>query len=238
MDFLYLCPPIKCEANYALNSLKVLMEFGVNLLNHILAGPFNVVGKARHMISSTTPCKCIKVLKDFRWSKRSLDPLKASTYGMRNFGRRRNKVTDAVNGESVWQTNSSRSLDTRPLRAFILKSIRSFIICISATMYGGAVSAVDGRLVSCCSGLLGALLPSGPSWSLLSALVPSYSSPWLLGLASFWRGCSSRSWFCLVRRSTVMAKVCICLSRVVVCGSSPIWLFVAIERVSTIQLFV
>ena len=33
MDFLYLYPPIKCEANWALNSLKVPMELGVNLLN-------------------------------------------------------------------------------------------------------------------------------------------------------------------------------------------------------------
>ena len=64
VDFLYLCPPIKCEANCALNSLKVLMEFGINLLNHTLARPFNMVGKTRHMISSATPCKCIKVLKD------------------------------------------------------------------------------------------------------------------------------------------------------------------------------
>ena len=64
MDFLYLCPPIKCEANCMLNSLKVLMEFCVNLLNHTLVGPFSVVGKAQHMISSATPYKCIKVLKD------------------------------------------------------------------------------------------------------------------------------------------------------------------------------
>ena len=46
MDFLYLCPSIKCEANCVLSSLKVLMELGVNLLNHTLAKPFNVVGKA------------------------------------------------------------------------------------------------------------------------------------------------------------------------------------------------
>ena len=39
VDFLYLCPQMKCEANWALNSLKVLMELGVNLLNQILAGP-------------------------------------------------------------------------------------------------------------------------------------------------------------------------------------------------------
>ena len=46
---------MKCEANWALNSLKVLMELGVNLLNQILTDPFSLVGKARHMISSSTP---------------------------------------------------------------------------------------------------------------------------------------------------------------------------------------
>ena len=55
VDLLYLCPPMKCEANWALNSLKVLIELGVSLLNQILAGPFSVVGKALHMISSGTP---------------------------------------------------------------------------------------------------------------------------------------------------------------------------------------
>ena len=64
VDFLYLCPPIKCEANWSLNSLKVLMELGVNLLNQTLVRSFNVVGKALHRISSTTPCRCIRVLKD------------------------------------------------------------------------------------------------------------------------------------------------------------------------------
>ena len=64
IDFLYLCPSIKCEANWALNSLKVLMELGVSLLNHTLAGPFSVVGKAQHMIFSTTPYKCMRVLND------------------------------------------------------------------------------------------------------------------------------------------------------------------------------
>ena len=66
MDFLYLCPPIKCEANYAFNSMKVLMEFGVNLLNHILVGPFSVVGKALHMILFAIPYRCIRFLKDSR----------------------------------------------------------------------------------------------------------------------------------------------------------------------------
>ena len=55
VDFLYLCPLMKCEANRALNSLKELIELGVSLLNQILADPFSVVGKALHMISSGIP---------------------------------------------------------------------------------------------------------------------------------------------------------------------------------------
>ena len=66
VDFLYLCPLIKCEANCAFRSLKVLMELGINLPNRTLAGPFSVVWKAQHMILSTMPCKCIRVLNDSR----------------------------------------------------------------------------------------------------------------------------------------------------------------------------
>ena len=87
------------------------------------------------------------------------------------------EVTGAVSGEFVLWTSSSRLFDTRSLRAFIMKSIISFIICISTTICGGLVFAMDGRLVSCHSCLLGALLPSGPSRSLLSALVPFCSFP-------------------------------------------------------------
>ena len=54
---------MKCEVNWAFNSLKVLIEFGVNLLNKILATPFSVAGKALHMISSGIPWRCIRVLK-------------------------------------------------------------------------------------------------------------------------------------------------------------------------------
>jgi len=50
------------------------MELGVILLNQTLVGPFRVVGKALHMISSSTPYKCIRVLKDSKWSRGSLDP--------------------------------------------------------------------------------------------------------------------------------------------------------------------
>ena len=96
-----------------LNSLKVLIELGVNLLNQIFAGPFSIVGKALHMISSTTPCRCIRVLKDSKWSMGSLDSSYVSNYGIQNFGGKGNKVTDAVNGELVRWTRSLRSLGTR-----------------------------------------------------------------------------------------------------------------------------
>ena len=163
---------------------------------------------------------------------------RSKKYLVISFGRRRNEVTSVVKVESIQCTNLSRSFDTRPLKVFIMNSILSFIIYISTTMYGGVVSATDGWQVSWCSCLLEALLPSSPSWSLLSALVPFCSSPWLLGPMFLWRNYSSRSWFFLVRCSTVVAIVCTCLSRAVVCGSSPWLLLVAIEWVSTIQLFV
>ena len=61
---------------------------------------------------------------------------------------------------------------------------------------------------------------------------------WLFGATFFWRSCSSRSWFCLVRCSTTAARVWTYLSRAVVGGSSSrMSLVVAIERVSTMQLF-
>ena len=49
-------------------------------------------------------------------------------------------MTGIVNGESVPFTKLSRSLEMRPLRAFIITSICSFIACISAKIGGGVVS--------------------------------------------------------------------------------------------------
>ena len=63
VDFLYLCPSMKCVVNWVLNSLKVLTELGVSRLNRILAAPFSIVGKALHMISSATSRRCISALK-------------------------------------------------------------------------------------------------------------------------------------------------------------------------------
>lgn len=65
-DLLYLCPLMKCMMKYPLNSLKVEIEFGVILLSHTLADPLSVVRNALHIISSGTPCRCIRVLNDNR----------------------------------------------------------------------------------------------------------------------------------------------------------------------------
>ena len=105
------------------------------------------------------------------WFKIELCPI----YGMRNLCSRGKELTEKVNDESVWLTRSSRSLDIRPLRAFIITSICSFIAYISAATGGGVTSVRDGRLTFCRSGLLGALLLSGPSRSRRSTLA-SWSS--------------------------------------------------------------
>ena len=140
---------------------------------------------------------------------------------MRNLCGRGKELTKAMNSESIRLTRSSRSLDTCPLRAFIITSICSFIAYISTTICGGVVSVRDRRLIFCHFGLLGALLPFSPSRSRRSALVPSWSSSWVSCLAFLWRNCSSKSWFCLVRHSMAAARVYTCLSRAIARGSSP-----------------
>lgn len=79
-DILCLCPPMKCVTKCPLNFLKVETVFGLILLNHSLAGPLSVVGKALHKILFETPYRCIRVLNDSRWSSGSLDLSYASTY--------------------------------------------------------------------------------------------------------------------------------------------------------------
>ena len=142
-----------------------------------------------------------------------------------------------VKGESVLFTKTSRSLETHPLRAFIMTSICSFIACIFTRMGGRVVSMREGMLKFRCSGLLGSLLPSGLLGPLCSELSPWFST-WTLCPVSLYRSCSSRLWFCFVRRSTAAAKVWTCLSSAVDLGGSSSWtlLVVAIECVSTMQL--
>ena len=157
-------------------------------------------------------------------------------WGIRNLCGKGNELTAVVNGESVRLTRSSRSLDTRPLRAFIITSICSFIACISTKMRGGVASTSDGMLTFHRSNRLGALLPFGPSRSRCSTLESPRSSAILL--SAFRYSCSSKTWFCLVRRSTATVKTYTCFSRAVGCDSSSgTLLMVAIDRVSTMQLF-
>ena len=138
--------------------------------------------------------------------------------GMRNLCDKGKELTATVNGESVQLTRSSRSLDTRPLRAFIITSICSFIACISAKTGGGVASTRDGMVTFRRSSRLGALLPSGPSRSRCSALESPKSSTILL--SAFRCSYSSKTWFCLVRRSTAVVRTCTYFSRAVGCGSS------------------
>ena len=156
---------------------------------------------------------------------------------MQNFCGRGKVLTEVVNGELILFTKSSRSLDTRPLRVFIMTSICSFIACISATIGHRAVSMRDGRLRFCRSGLLCALLPSGLSCSPRLGL-SSWFSSWTLCLASLWRSYSSKSWFYFVRRSTTAIRVWTCLSNAMDRSDSSHWtlLVVAIKQVSTMQL--
>ena len=156
--------------------------------------------------------------------------------GMWNLCGKGKELTAAVNGELVQLTRSSRSLDTHPLRVFIITSICSFITCISTKTGGGVASTRDGMLTFSSSSRLGALLPSGPSRSRRSTLESPRSSAILL--SAFWCSCSSKTWFYLVRRSTAAVRTCTCFSRAVGCDSSS-WtlLMVAIDRVSTMQLF-
>ena len=73
---------MKCVTMCPLNSLKVETMFGVRLLNHTYACPFKVVGKALHINSYGTPCKCMRVLNDSRWLSGSFDPSYTSTFGI------------------------------------------------------------------------------------------------------------------------------------------------------------
>ena len=101
---------------------------------------------------------------------------------------------------------------------------------------GGVASTRDGMLMFRRFSRLGALLPSGPSRSRCLALESPRSSAILL--SAFRCSCSSKTWFCLVRRSTAAVRTCTCFSKAVGCGSSSrILLMVAINQVSTMQLF-
>ena len=113
----------------------------------------------------------MKVLNDSRWLSRPLDLLYVSTCGIQNFVRRGKEVTLAMNGELVQRTSPSKLVDTRPLMAFVVISIFSFIICISWAIRIALTSILEGQLVSSGSSLMLEMLLflvfpflPGPSW--------------------------------------------------------------------------
>ena len=56
-----LCAPMYWLTKSLLSWVKVETVAGLILLNHVHAEPFNVTGKALHIISSSTACRCISV---------------------------------------------------------------------------------------------------------------------------------------------------------------------------------
>ena len=75
---------MKCVTKSSLRSLKVETELGAILLDHTRLGPLSVVGKALHMISSVTLCRCMRVLNDSKWSRGSFNRSYASTCDIQN----------------------------------------------------------------------------------------------------------------------------------------------------------
>ena len=127
-EHFYFCPPTKLLTNNLLNSLNKVMVFGGNFLNHTLVGPFKVVGKALHIISSGTPCRCMVVLNVAMWSQGSCVPSYESKVGVLNLEGKGWLVMDAVKGEYVIWTRSSIWLT---LMESFISSIALFIWSIS-----------------------------------------------------------------------------------------------------------
>ena len=123
VGFLCRCPPMKCQTKLLLSCSKFAMVIGGILLNQTLATPFSVVGKALHITLSGVMCRCIRVLKDSMWSKRSFEPSYDSSWGRQNFARRGRFNTSVVNGESVLRISPSRFSMTFPFIALLSSSM-------------------------------------------------------------------------------------------------------------------
>ena len=115
------------------------------LVNHTFAGPFSMVGKALHIISSWNSLQVHEGFEQLQMVKQVFNPLYASTFGIRNYAMKGKEVTQAMNDKSIMWTNLSKLVDTYPLMAFIIISIFSFIICISQAMHITLTSISEGR---------------------------------------------------------------------------------------------
>lgn len=99
-DLLYNCPLMKCVMKSPLSSLRVKTELRAILLNRTQAGPLSMVGKTLHMISSRSPCRCIRVLNNSKWSRGPFDLSYASTCGILNLVSKEKDVTSAMKGDN------------------------------------------------------------------------------------------------------------------------------------------
>ena len=172
------------------------MVFGDSLPNHTLAGSFNVVGKALHMILSGTSWRCMVVLNVAMWSQGSRVPSYVYKVGILNLEGRVWLVMDAMKGELVLWTRSSTWFSLL-MKSFI-SSMALFIWSIFLSKYG----------------TLRVMVPL--NWSPTLAL---FSSP---SFSEFCSCCSSChcwwclltslviSWFCCVKSVIAAAMDCNC----------------------------
>ena len=168
---LCLWPLMKLLTNNLLNFLKELTVFGGILLNHTLAGPLRVVGKALHIISSGIPWRCIMVLKVAMWSHGSHVSSYESNAGILNLEGRGWLLMDIIKGESVRWTKSS---------TWFVLLIFSLISSMALLIWSISFSK--------CSALREAV---PLEWFLCSTFYPSLTS-WLWACPS-----THRSWRCL-----------------------------------------
>ena len=133
-EHFYLCPPTKLLTNNLLNSWKEVIVFGGNFPNLTLVGPFKVVGKALHIISSGTPCRCMVILNMAMWPQGSCVPSYESRVGILNLEGKGWLVMDAMKGEFVLWTRSSTWFAL--LMESFISSITLFIWSISPSKCG------------------------------------------------------------------------------------------------------
>ena len=190
-----LCPPTKLLTNNLLNSWNEVMVFGCSLLNHTLPGPFKVVGKALHMISSRTLWRSMVVLNVAIWSQGSRVPSYEPRIGILNLEGKGWLVMDVINGESVLWTRSS---------IWFTLLIESFIF--SMTIFIWSIS------LSKCSTFQATMPLNWSPSALLSA--PSFSKFWPRSPPCYWWHCLLtslvNSWFYCVSFAMATAMDCNC----------------------------
>ena len=146
------------------------------------------------------PSRCMRVLKDSRWSSGSFIPSWVSKDGIQNLGDNGQDVTCAMKGDVVQCTRLS-SVVVPPFMSFIIRSILSFIAFIlvshCALPVSGSQSNASYLLVRLLGTLLSVLSSSRRSFLDWWWLVRSW---WLLASSRCFHSCStSNTWFYCTR---------------------------------------